>query len=100
MATNTPIGAVIGGDYVLPPTSTPIPSATPIPVTVEASATPTSPPPPSNTPQPPGPAPTALPNLDPSRMGIQLDPNLSQADWNAALGDIQRLGVKWLKVQV
>lgn len=98
-ATNTPLGAVIGGDYVLPPTSTAIPSVTSVPVTLESSATPTVPLP-SNTPQPAGPPPTALPNLDPARMGIQLDPNLSQADWNAALADIQRLGVKWLKVQV
>ncbi|MEP6988955.1 MAG: hypothetical protein ABI970_25355, partial [Chloroflexota bacterium] len=31
--TNTPLGAVIGGDYTLPPTSTPQPTVTPLPPT-------------------------------------------------------------------
>jgi polysaccharide biosynthesis protein PslG len=97
--TATFIGAVIQPGYTLPPTSTPEPSITP---------------PPPNTPvpgatQPPVEQPTsapnvapqgALPNLNPSLMGIQLDPTLDQTDWNNALGDIQKLGIKWLKVQV
>ncbi len=99
--TNTPLGAIIGGDYTLPPTSTPQPSVTPLPSTegstLEPSQViPTSPPveQPTSGPQP------AMPNLDPSRMGIQLDPNLDQNDWNKALDSISNLGVKWLKVQI
>lgn len=88
----TIIGAVIGQDHSLPPTSPP--GATP----TSAPATPALTPSPSETPS--GPRPTALPALDPARMGIQLDPTLDQQDWNQAVADIQRLGVKWLKVQV
>ncbi|MCB9453664.1 MAG: hypothetical protein H6672_19710 [Anaerolineaceae bacterium] len=106
--TNTPtgptatfMGPLVGGEYVLPPTATPRPTLTPLP-----SATP---PPEATsvllpTDVPPTNAPSvssaALPNLDPNRMGIQLDPTLDQEDWNAAIESIQRLGVKWLKVQV
>ena len=94
-------GAVVVPGYSLPPTSTPRPtntvppSATPVPGT-------TQPPPPTTEPptSQPGTPQAALPNLDPSRMGIQLDPTLSQDDWTDALIDIQKLGVKWLKVQV
>ena len=95
-------GSVIQPGYTLPPTSTPRPT-----VTLQASETPlpgitpaTETIPPVTTPPPIGPVPTVLPNLNASEMGIQLDPTLSQDDWNQAISDIQRLGVKWLKVQV
>ncbi len=90
----TVIGAVIGQDYTLPPTSTPLPTATGLPPTVSPTVTTM----PSATAG--GPRPTSLPGLDAARMGIQLDPTLNQQDWNQAVVDIQRLGVKWLKVQV
>ncbi|MBI5669342.1 MAG: cellulase family glycosylhydrolase [Chloroflexi bacterium] len=89
--TVTPVGSVIEPGYTLPPTSTPRATSTPTPT---ATAT-TGP-----SPTPSGPTPTPLPTLDPSRMGIQLDPTLDQNDWNQALADIARLGVKWVKVQV
>ncbi len=100
--TNTPLGAVIGGDYTLPPTSTTEPSATPLPPTEGPTLEPSQVPPTSAPAEQPttGPQPTALPNLDPARMGIQLDPNLDQDDWNKALDSISNLGVKWLKVQI
>lgn len=99
---NTPVGSVIGGDYILPPTSTPRPTATPLPPTEGPSPEPsaTSSEPPTAEPTQAQPIAGALPNLDSARLGIQLDPTLSQDDWNRALDDIQRLGVKWLKVQV
>ncbi|NWG15620.1 MAG: hypothetical protein HXY41_03215 [Chloroflexi bacterium] len=83
--TPTVLGAVFEPGYTLPPTSTP--SATSAP-TIGPSATPH------------GPTSTPLPGLDPNLMGIQLDPTLNQDDWNLAMQDIRRLGVKWLKVQV
>lgn len=89
--TPTPVGSVIEPGYTLPPTSTPRVTLTPTP-----TATTTTGP----SPTPTGPTPTPLPTLDPSRMGIQLDPTLDQNDWNQALADIARLGVKWIKVQV
>lgn len=98
-ANATVVGAVIGQGYTLPPTATPRPTNTVPPPTEGPSSTP------APTDQPPatsttGPKPTALPNLDAARMGIQLDPTLNQTDWNQAVSDIQKLGVKWLKVQV
>jgi hypothetical protein len=98
--TPTFIGSVIGPEYTLPPTSTPRPTETPPPSETPAPGItpPTATSAPSETPS--GPTPTPLPNLDASRMGIQLDPTLNQDDWNQAISDIQRLGVKWLKVQV
>ncbi len=99
--TNTPLGALIGGDYTLPPTSTPEPTSTQLPPTtpptLEASQVPPTIAP--TIPPTSGPQPT-VPNLDAARMGIQLDPNLDQNDWNKALDSITNLGVKWLKVQI
>ncbi len=94
----TVIGPVIGPDYILPPTSTPRPTLTP-------TEGPTSTPGPTSTDAPPptaGVQPTALPNLDPSRMGIQLDPNLDEQDWQDAVGRRadEDLMFGWIKVQV
>jgi hypothetical protein len=84
-------GPIIGTDYVLPATS--------IPPTPEG-VTPTEGP--SPTPLPPGvtPVPINLPNLDPMQMGIQLDGNLDEDDWNAAMSNIERLGIEWIKIQI
>jgi hypothetical protein len=86
--TVTYIGSVLDAGYTLPSSPMPIASATPAPTSSETA---------SSTPKPQI---AALPNLDPFRMGIQLDPNLNQDDWRRALASIQRLGVKWLKVQI
>ncbi len=99
--TNTPLGAVIGGDYTLPPTSTLQPTVTPLPPTEGPTLEPSKVVPTSPPAQPPtSSAPSTIPDLDPARMGIQLDPNLDQNDWNKALDSISNLGVKWLKVQI
>ena len=64
-------GPVIGPGYE-PPTLTPIvtntpdPAVTAVPGTVAATPETTA----------------TLPNLDPNRMGIQIDSNLEQADWD------------------
>ncbi len=87
------IGPVVGPEYTLPPTSTPRPTATP---TEGPSPTPLA----TFTLAPPTETPAPVPGLDPNRIGIQLDPTLDQSDWNLALYDIQRLGIKWLKVQI
>lgn len=102
LPTNTALGALIGTDYVLPPTSTPRPTNTPPPPTEGPSSTPApqSTETPTLAPTVSVPQPTVIPNLDAARMGIQLDPNLDQDDWRKALGDIQKLGVKWLKLQI
>ncbi len=101
------VGAVIGPNYTLPPTSTPRPSATPTEGPSETPApTSTEGPsplaPPTDTQAAPVAAGTQLPTLDTSRMGIQLDPNLTNADWlNAVAGNVKdRLQFKWIKVQL
>ncbi len=100
--TVTFVGSVLNPGYVLPPTSTQVPTNTPLPPTEG----PTQPPAPTQPEQPtalPGtiaPSVGGMPNLDGTRLGIQLDPTLDQQDWNRAVADIQQLGVKWLKVQV
>lgn len=104
LPTNTPLGAIIGGDYTLPPTSTPRPTNT-LPPPTEGPTSEASAMPPTSEPSVPTVAPTSgpkptIPNLDAARMGIQLDPNLDQNDWNKALDSISNLGVKWLKVQI
>jgi hypothetical protein len=95
------VGALIDSSYTLPPPPPTATSLPPTPAPTQPPAEPTVVPP---TAVPPTAAPPvaqgAMPNLDPVRMGIQLDPTLSQDDWNQAIQDIQRLGVKWLKVQV
>lgn len=85
-------GPIIGPDYQLPPTQTPPPSATP-------TEGPSPTPPPDAT--VPGPQPTGVPTLDPGRMGIQLDINLSDEDWNEAMRRIKDdLNIGWVKVQM
>lgn len=81
-------GPIIGPGYV-PPTNTPFPESTPAPtVTVESSAS-------------AEPVVGALPNLDPNRMGIQLDSNLEQSDWDNAMYRLrEHLGIKWIKLQI
>lgn len=97
LPTPTFIGSVLDPGYTVPSSTTPLPSSTPIPgQTLAFTPTPTAEPPLAS----PTLQTTALPDLDPLRMGIQLDPNLNQDDWRRSLGSIQRLGVKWLKVQI
>src|SRR5215213_2110461 len=62
------LGPIIGPEYTLPPTSTQRPTATP---TQGPTVTPL---PPGVTPPPTGEVPATVPNLDGSRMGIQLGP--------------------------
>ncbi len=81
------IGPIIGPGYTPPPTETPLPSPTP------AEGTPTA-----ALPQP-GALPL-MPLLDGERLGIQLDINLSDQDWNEAMARIEQLGVRWVKVQL
>ncbi|MCC6616586.1 MAG: cellulase family glycosylhydrolase [Anaerolineae bacterium] len=111
-ATLTPVGSpvfvgpIIGPGYVVPPSATPVPTATP----EGAELTPTQTPPPAATtaPEATAPPPTeaqtqvvpVLPNLDPNQLGIQLDINLDDQDWNEAMGRIEQLGFKWVKVQL
>ncbi len=105
--TMTFIGPVVGESYTLPPTSTMRPTNTPTP-TVEVPTSPTPSPEPAipeqatGAPTPSGPIPTQLPmpDLNSQLMGVQLDPTLNQQDWNQAVADLQRLGVRWLKVQI
>lgn len=104
--TTTFIGPVVGESYTLPPTSTLHPTNTPtLTIEVPMTATPTSEPAIpalSPTPLPAETVPTQLPmpTLNPEMMGVQLDPTLNQQDWNLAISDLQRLGVRWLKVQI
>ncbi len=98
--TVTFLGSIIGPEYTLPPTSTPEPSHTPLPPTEGPTQAATISPSSAPTNTLPAAPQNALPNLNPAMMGIQLDPTLNQTDWNKAIEDIQRLGVKWLKVQV
>jgi len=43
---------------------------------------------------------TALPTLAKGLIGIQVAGNLSDADWNTAIGKAQQLNIGWIKVQV
>lgn len=86
---NVTIRGPIGGEhYTLPATQTPIPTDTPAPGVTLTSAE-TSVPVPAN-----------LPTLNPIDIGIQLDINLSQDDWNYSMGRIEQLGIHWVKVQL
>jgi hypothetical protein len=113
-ANATIVGPVIGPDYTLPPTSTPRPSETPVEVAAPTDAPDdggdndnnetdgdsqvAAPPQPTEV-RPVG---TALPNLDRSRMGIQLDSNLDENDWRDAVGlrVEEQLHFGWVKVQL
>ena len=97
------LGPVVDESYRPPATETPaVPStpaqATPGPIDVgtPGTAAPTQTAGPSPT---PGPT-VVMPNLDPSKVGVQLDINLSQQDWAVAMGNLEHLGVEWIKVQL
>ncbi len=94
------VGPVIGPGYVVPPSTTPVPTATPeggVPTDTAAPVEPSVPPTVEAQPQA---APVVMPNLDPNQIGIQLDINLDDQDWNEAMGRIEQLGLKWVKVQL
>jgi hypothetical protein len=101
-ATVTFMGAVVGPGYTPPPTFTPRPSETPThappsPTGEAASEQATEPPP-----TPSGPQPTVLPDLDTSKIGVQVHSLLDQTDWNEVLRRVGRdqLGVGWVKIQI
>lgn len=84
----------------LPPTETPtvFPTETPLPPTETPTELPTVTLTPSATPPlPPG---FVVTTLDPARIGIQIDVNLSDADWAEAMRRVEQLGVGWIKVQI
>ncbi|NOG50018.1 MAG: hypothetical protein HND48_11720 [Chloroflexi bacterium] len=70
------------------------PSWTPIPTR------PTTSPTPDPLAGPPTLTATPIPQLDSSRMGIQLASNMGRVEWDASLTRAKELGVKWIKVQV
>jgi hypothetical protein len=84
-------GSIIGSEYVLP--ATPV-LPTPQGVTATEGPSPTA--------LPPGftPVPVILPNINGQQIGIQLDVNLDELDWDAAMASIERLGIHWVKVQI
>jgi hypothetical protein len=97
------IGSVLQPGYTLPPSSTPRPTDTLPPTQTPEPGAPTPTPAPATptlTPTLGAPPVFTLPTLDPNRVGMQLDINLSDADWDAAMADIERLGAKWVKVQL
>lgn len=85
MPRQTFMGPIIGPDYTIPPTSTPRPPTT----------TPTEAYTPTDTPIPG----TPIPPLDPARMGVQVDYNLTVPEWETILFYAQELGVEWIKFQ-
>lgn len=86
------IGAIIGEDYTLPPTSTARPTLAP-------TLTPTFVIPTQN----PNAVTTALPanqiGLDGSQMGIQLYYNFGVSGWDRTLQQARELRVEWIKLQ-
>ncbi len=94
-------GPVVGPGYVLPPTATPL--ATIPPPTVEGQPSPTAAPVDGQpTPTLSGTPlfPDVIPTLDPERMGIQLDLNLTQEEYDDVTRSLADLGVRWVKVQL
>ncbi|MBC8099976.1 MAG: hypothetical protein H7Y11_11085, partial [Armatimonadetes bacterium] len=96
--TTTPlvIGAVVGADYTLQPSTTPRATRTPL-ITI--------PPRPSDTAIPSGPpatptvSPTPISKLDAQQVGVQLYINLGREEWDYSLARAKELGVTWVKVQ-
>jgi polysaccharide biosynthesis protein PslG len=84
-------GPIIGPEYALP--------ASPVPPTPEGLP-PTEGPPPTEITPGLTPVPIILPHLDRTQMGIQLDVNLDEGDWNEAMSRIEQLGIRWIKVQI
>jgi hypothetical protein len=84
-------GPIVGPEYALP--ASPVPPS-PQPVSPTAGPSPTSPP------EGVTPSPVNLPTLNGSEMGIQLDVNLDDSDWDFAMSKIEQLGVSWIKVQL
>lgn len=84
-------GPIVGPEYALP--------ASPVPPTPEPGI-PTEGPAATVTPTEGTAVPVLLPDLDGSEMGIQLDVNLDDSDWDYAMSRIEQLGVQWVKVQI
>ncbi len=95
--TVTWVGPVIGPGYVLPPSSTPLPTTPPPTQEGQPSAVPQE----SVTPEGTLPYQYPLPDLDPSKMGIQFDINQTQDEWNDTTRRLSGdLTLKWVKVQL
>lgn len=84
-------------------TTTPSPTTTNTP-TVTPSPTTTNTPEPTFTPEPSlldlVPPVEQLPQLRRSGMGIQIHPNIVEEEWRWLLGEAQKLGVSWIKLQI
>ncbi|MEO8396419.1 MAG: hypothetical protein ABI700_25725, partial [Chloroflexota bacterium] len=100
-------GPVIGPGYQLPQTNTPVPTMPP--PTVEGQPTQQAQPNAQPTAQPTGSdaasevtIPGGLPDLDPSKMGIQAEGNLEQADWDDVMrrAGSDQLKLAWFKLQI
>lgn len=103
--TVTWMGPIIGPGYVPPPPPTHYPTNTPLPGTPQETPAPTVEGQPSATPGTPTTGanfPDVLPNLDANRMGVQIDSNLEQADWDEAMRRVgsDQLAIKWIKLQI
>ena len=99
--TVTWLGPVVGPGYSLPPSSTPQPTLAPTTVPGQPSATSA----PAASPAPQGTAtlyPAVMPNLDPTKMGIQVEGNLDQADWDEVMRRVSgdQLNLGWIKLQI
>ncbi len=82
-------GPITGPGYVPPPTYTPQPTVPPPTAQGQSPATPEG-------------TPAVMPDLDPSRMGIQIEGNLKQDDWNEAMRRVgsDQLALGWIKIQI
>ncbi|HEX3051130.1 MAG TPA: hypothetical protein VHP83_10785, partial [Aggregatilineaceae bacterium] len=72
-----------------------LPTMTPSPTRQLPTLTPT----PTGSPGTPTVSPTPLPTYRADVMGVQMDPNLSQEDYEFGLWLAKRLGIKWIKFQ-
>jgi len=81
-----------------PPTSAAATAAPPMPPS-PTKLLPTLTPTPTGSPGTPTISPTPLPTYRADVMGVQMDPNLSQEDFEFGLWLAKRLGIKWIKFQ-
>jgi polysaccharide biosynthesis protein PslG len=94
-------GPIVMGNVPPPPTFAPVlptnTPETPGAPTPEPTAAPVQP---TNTPDTAAPPAPVMPNLDGTRIGIQVDINLSLEDWQFAMSKVEQLGISWVKVQL
>ncbi|MBI1259375.1 MAG: hypothetical protein GC204_18060 [Chloroflexi bacterium] len=94
-------GPVIGPGYELPQTNTPMPTTPPPTVAGQPTAAPAASAVP-DTASSQVTIPGGLPDLDPSKMGIQAEGNLEQSDWDDVMRRVgsDQLDVGWFKLQI